>query len=104
MMPEAEFQLIGGFLSDDQARNYSDSQKLSMAAWNAKRPAVLTGLQPRQGLSLRVNFICPVGPHPEPGLADAVYEKCRISPSDDVIVQCTAGHWAKYPCLIDNGA
>lgn len=95
-----EFFLIGSFLSDDEARSYPDEQKVNMADWNAPKLAVIVPSALRQGLSLRTELICPVGPHQEPGLADAVHEKCQISPSADVIVQCTAGHWAKYPCII----
>jgi len=42
--------------------------------------------------------LCPVGPHLDPGLADAVPRACRISKVARVALQCSQGHWAAYPC------
>ncbi|MGD0586747.1 MAG: hypothetical protein ABSA86_13420 [Oryzomonas sp.] len=43
-------------------------------------------------------WMCPVGPHKDPGLGMAVGRACNISPVKSVAVQCSQGHWAEYKC------
>ena len=45
-----------------------------------------------------VTWMCPVGPHKDPGLGIAVGRACNISPVESVAVQCSQGHWAEYKC------
>jgi hypothetical protein len=107
-MADESYTLTGKALSEAELKKFPAASRVKVRASERLKEIAATKLiQDKSSFILNrmsymatpsVTWMCPVGPHKDPGLGIAVGRACNISPVESVAVQCSQGHWAEYKC------
>jgi hypothetical protein len=105
---EKKFTLIGKKLTAVEAATFPDVIRFKnsrTSSWFGQKPEDLLQDETFHHLDrfsmlmmTSVKVQCPWGPHDDAGLEVVILRACGTGPTMAVIVQCTQGHWAEYPC------